>query len=514
MSKFDTAKNLTKVAMATARAKWSPGEDSRQRAHQALATWMADARGVPTKIGQFLAGNDEDSLFQPLLETLTPLELEPMLEHLTEKLGHPWEETFTQIEPSQAAASLGQVHRATLHDGTPVALKIQYPHIAKNVHQEMKVLGLLPEMGPVKKWGFDLAGYKQNFFDSLERELNYSLEAEQQTRFHDATAVPGLVVPRIFPSVDSKSILVQEWQEGLPLSSALQWPADQRRQLAKTIMQTFWYSAFHTGHLHGDPHLGNVKARVNISSGEPEWIVMDYGCMLEVPEEVRLALLHLILGTVAQREIDPLACFIAMGFDGDKLASIANQLPALCTVLFEPFAQNERVYNTQYWNLATRIDGVLGELKWWFRSAGPPNLFLFMRAFSGLLNHLDSINIALNWSEELRAIVPPDTLKKAECYVPPPVPQSMIRTTTGYHSMAQYLKVRVMENGKQVVNVTMPAIQVSQLDTLMPEDTLASIEQSGIDVAAIAQAACVSGITPQKLFSHEQGDRIYTVWLE
>jgi hypothetical protein len=279
-------------------------------------------------------------------------------------------------------------------------------------------------------------------------------------------------------------------------------------------MRTFWYSAFHTGHIHADPHLGNVKTRLDSTTGEPEWVVMDYGCTLDVPENARLALLHLILCTVRKRDVDPLACFIAMGFDGEKLASIANQLPAFCIVLFEPFIKTDRVYNTSYWNLGKRLDDILGELKWWFRSAGPPNLFLLLRSFSGVLNHLDAINIALNWTEELEAILPLDTLARAEAYSPPDVPESISRTTIGYDSMADYLKVRVTEDGKQIVNVTMPATQVAQLDTLMPEDTLANIQDSGVDIGAIGKTACESGIIPQELFTHEQGNRVYTVWLE
>ena len=64
------------------------------------------------------------------------------------------------------------------------------------------------------------------------------------------------------------------------------------------------------------------------------------------------------------------------------------------------------------------------------------------------------------------------------------------------------------------MNVTLPAIQVSQLDTLLPEETLVSIQQSGIDVKAIGQSACQNGIVPQELFNHEKGLRVYTVWLE
>ena len=69
--RFKRTKGVAKVLITAARAKLSPNQQSKQRAQQALATWMADARGLPTKVGQFLAGNSQESVFQPLLETLT-----------------------------------------------------------------------------------------------------------------------------------------------------------------------------------------------------------------------------------------------------------------------------------------------------------------------------------------------------------------------------------------------------------------------------------------------------------
>lgn len=506
--------HLTKAAAAAARQRLSPSEENAERAKQAIAAWMADARGVPTKVGQFLAGRDDSDTFASLLENLDPIPLRDILPEIDSALGRPHTEVFASIDESTAAASLGQVHKATLTSGETVAVKVQYPGIFESVQREMNLLGLLPGMGPVKKWGFDLAGYKEHFNTMVARELDYLQEAVAQERFRSETQIPGLLVPEVHTKLTTSRMLVQQWADGMSLDSARQWPEPRRKCLGKAVVQTFFTALFRNGHIHGDPHLGNIKAQLKGPDGNPRLVLMDFGCTLEISRDARLGLLHLILGAVENRPVDSLACFLAMGFDADKLAPIANQLPAVCSVLLEPFTQRGRVFNTGAWYLGERLDAILGELKWWFRSAGPSNLFLLMRAFAGLTHHLKQIDISVNWNEELYTALDEATLRLAREFRPPPVPATLQRDLVTSDAMAQFLKVQVTENGRQVVSVTMPATQVANLRELMPEETMRKVEASGTRVDEIARAACASGIVPQSLFSLEDDDRIYKVWLE
>ena len=502
---------MAKMA-ATARAISRSEGENRESAKRALAGLMADARGVPMKIGQFLASRAGNEAFSDLVTGIPARPLEEMLPELERQLGRPASEVFSSIDESVAAASLGQVHHAELLDGTEVAVKIRYPDIEDAVDAELRLAGMLPGVGPVKKWGFDIGGYQSMMKDNMDRELDYRSEAERQKRFRESVKVPGLVVPRVYTEFCAKGVLVQSWESGMPLESAANWPPEARRATAEILMKTLFTSMFVTGEVHCDPHLGNLFVRKS-ASGAPEIVLLDFGCMTKVEPRERLALLKLILGCQNNDETDPLACFVEMGFSLPKLQAIADILPALSRILFEPFLRDEP-FSTKYWNVVSRTSATLGELRWWFRSAGPPGLFLLMRAFSGMVAHLESLQIIVSWSTMLKEAVGDVALREARAFAPAPVPAAVTRTATSFANMANYLKVRVTENGRQTVQVSLPVGQTSELEDLIPDDVLDAIRASKIDLEVIARNACESGLIPQELFVLENGAKRYRVWLE
>ncbi len=463
------------------------------------------------KIGQFLSDRG-DATFDALVTGIDPLLLMDILPALEQQLGQPVNKVFASLEESAAAASLGQVHFGSLQSGEAVAVKIQYPDIANAVQSELQLAGLLPGIGPARKWGFDLTAYKQMLADNMDRELDYRTEAQRQTEFARTVRVNGLIVPHVYSEWCRPGVLVQSREESAPLNAAAAWPPDQRRQLGEILMRTFFASMFSAGLVHADPNLGNLGTRKN-DTGDPELVLYDYGCMVAIPKRARLALLKLILGCMEHDATDALACFSEMGFDEAKLEPISNILPALSLILFEPFLKNEP-YSIKTWNMGERISDLLGDLKWWFRSAGPPELFLIMRAFSGLVNHLDTIKIMVNWHAALHDAVGPELLDRARTFEPKLKQEWTHRTAVHLSSVAQYLKVLVTEQHRRVVQVTMPAIQVSDLANLIPEDVLSKVQKAGIDISRIAREACENGVQPGELFSLKDGERHYRIWLE
>lgn len=509
-----TARRARQVAgIANAAHKAATASDStREAAQRALAERMADARGIPLKIGQLMGTLTKGDAFVDLARGVPPQPIAVIRPAVEAALGQPLESVFAEFDDIGIAASLGQVHKARLHTGAQVAVKVRYPEIAGAVDAELRLARLVPGLGPVRKWGFNLDEYKNLLHDTLKEELDYRGELERQLQFRATVNVNGLVTPILYPELSSETILVQSWEDGVTLDEAAHWSDERRRHLAVILMCTVFQGLFAHGLVHGDPHNGNYRFRID-TDGKPEVVLMDYGCVLAVPLEARRALLKLVLGAIEDDETDPLLCFHAMGFDAAKLQPIRSVLPALTKVLVEPFT-TPYAFSIHHWDLQERVDTLLGELKWWFRAAGPPKVLLMMRALHGLIMQLEALQINLPWMAVFKRIVPPDCCSEARAAVLPPLPAGVDDVAMGFSALAQYLKVQVLENGHQIAAVTLPAAQVTLLESIIPEDVLSKLHAASIDVAGIKARACATGIVPQALFEHTDETRTYRVWLE
>lgn len=509
-STLHRAATLARIADAARKVSTASGTE-KVAARAFLASLLGDARGVSMKVGQFLADSREGEVFSPLTQGVEPIDMEQIRIEIEIALGTGIEDAFASIESTGIAASLGQVHRARLKSSETVAVKVRYPDIVSAVEAELRLARLLPGLGPVRTWGFDLESYKRVLIDDLRAELDYRGEALRQQRFRARMNVSGLVVPRVHPEWSAENLLVQDWEEGQPLESILDWPKPDRRQVGLILMSTLFQSLFHHGEIHGDPHSGNYRYRLS-GAGKPEVILLDFGCTIPVSRESRLALLKLILGAVDNDDTNPAACFRAMGFDAEKLKPIAHLLPALSRILLEPFT-SPGPFQLQSWDLRRRVDHLLGDLKWWFRSAGPANLLLLLRAFRGLMMQLDALDVSLPWQPVLLRVVGPELAREARGLALPSLEEDGAQFG-GFRALAQFLRVRVTENGKPLVAVTYPANQAIFLKDLIPEESLERIRAAGIDLAAIQTQVCANGLRPEELFQFEEGGRSFRVWLE
>lgn len=172
------------------------------------------------------------------------------------------------------------------------------------------------------------------------------------------------------------------------------------------------------------------------------------------------------------------------------------------------------MFSHRQWELGKRIEALLGDFKWWFRSAGPAELFFMMRAFSGLILHLNTLKIALPWRAVLEQCIPENMWNEARNFQPTPVPQNQVERATRFNTMAEALRIEVRQGNETLVKVAMPANQVAQLDALVPEDIHEKIIADGIDLHAIARDVCARGIVAEELFNTEKDGKQYRVWLD
>ena len=491
----------------------SQDPQQQQRARQAVLQQFADARGVTMKVGQLIAAASEvDDVLSPLITSIEPMPLKQILPQIEASLGCRWSKVFHSIDESRAAASLGQVHHAQLLNGEQVAIKVQYPNIRDAIEAEMKLLGLMPKAGPVKQWDVDLDAYRQMLKQNMETELDYRHEAATQQFFYQHLNLPLVIVPRVYSELSDEKLLVQSWQQGDFLEQAAHWPQKQREQIARTLLSLLIRSLFQTRQLHADPHMGNSYFRYrDDDSGDIEMVLMDYGCSIELSEQQSMALLKLMLSIREKTSGMPISHFVAMGFDVEKLSRIEAYLPRLCLYLFEPFIDDDK-FQLATWQPGKKIAELLGEQRWWFRSAGPAKLIFIMRAFQGFVQQLQTLKVDINWWQVMSETLPESLLETARKF---PLPVVRGGQAVEINALAKTLKVKITRHDNKKTEVNLPAEAVLELEQFIPEEIKLKLSQTGdIDLQQILTRVRESGIAAQTVFDYEDDNKHYQVWLE
>lgn len=245
---------------------------------------MGYLRGAVMKVGQTLA-NYPDIVPDEFVATLEKLHFEAPPMHFSllremvhnELVGDP-EEVFASIEKEAfAAASLGQVHRAVLRSGERVAVKIQYPGIARTLRSDFRLLDTL--MAPLRSTS-DLESLKAQFEDvrrSLEVETDYEKEAEfQRTARALFTEDDGVVVPRTHDLYCTRRVLTMDHVPGVHIHEFLAGnPSQQQRNAFAEKMWLAWYRLYYSGRMsYIDWHPGNFLFLDDGRLG-----LIDFGCM-------------------------------------------------------------------------------------------------------------------------------------------------------------------------------------------------------------------------------------------
>ncbi|MDQ6957010.1 MAG: AarF/UbiB family protein [Mariprofundaceae bacterium] len=505
---FQRGIRLFRMAWVIRRIRKAESKHTQQAARHALSELLAGSRGLPMKVGQFLAGMDETTPYAKLTTSIEPWPLTHIKPILEQTWQQPLRFILKDIEESHAAASLGQVHHAYLNNSENIAVKVQYPDIATAIDAEMKLAGLLPAGGPIKTWAFDLESYKITLKNTLNNELDYLHEMKQQLKFYSTMHIEGLHVPHVFPVLCRKNILVQEWVEGVRLSEAATWSLPARSYIARTLMQTMFQSLFEFGLVHGDPHPGNMLFQHHDS--RPQTTLLDFGCMINIEKARRMALLKLILHSRSESEIILLDAFVALGFDAEKLKPIKDKLPQLMQLLFQPFIKDSP-FNSTTWHLSDAVADLLGDERWLFRSASPADLFLLIRVFQGLATQLETLNVQLDWWACLKQAVKTQIIEESTLWQLGSAP---INKTPVYKGSAKQLHIHIKRQGKEPIHITLPAENALQLEGLMPEHIHEHIRDAHIDLNTLREQLIQEGLEPQTLIDIHSPTHHYHLYLK
>ncbi len=214
-----------------------------------------------------------------LQEAAPPMPAATVRAVLAAELGPAWRSQFSAFsETPAAAASVGQVHRATWSDGREVAVKVQYPGAGAALLGDLDQVGRLVRVAAGWVPGLDVAPIIAELKLRVAEELDYRSEAVSQEAFAAAFADdPEIAVPAVVAATDR--VLVSEWMDGTPLSQVIaDGTQEQRDVAARRYMELLLLGPARAGLLHADPHPGNFRLTPDGRFG-----VLDFGAVNRLP---------------------------------------------------------------------------------------------------------------------------------------------------------------------------------------------------------------------------------------
>jgi ubiquinone biosynthesis protein len=272
--------------------------------------------------------------FEKLTTQVPPVAFEELLPELEAQLGAPPGELFDDLEAEPiAAASIAQVHRARLKDGTPVILKIRRPAIRAKIESDLRILAQLArlvefELPEMRRYQPSQIVFQ--FSRSLRRELDFAMEARAIERFaRNFEGDETVCIPRVFWEWTSESLNVQEYIEGLPGTdlAAIEAAGLDRKVLAGRGADVVLKMILVDGYFHADPHAGNV-----IYLPGNRIALLDFGMTGRLSEERRNQIVNL-LASLSQKDERALLDVLLewtdeAGVDEPKLAADVSDLVA------------------------------------------------------------------------------------------------------------------------------------------------------------------------------------------
>lgn len=258
------------------------------------------------KFGQILStrpdvvGPDMALELQVLQDKLPPFPLAEARRVVAEELGSPLEETFSAFSESVAAASIAQVHRATLvGSGRDVAVKILRPGIERAFRKDVDafhlIATLVQTLSPSSR-RLRPRDVVEHFEGVVLQELDLRIEASAAGEFAANTKEDaGFTVPAVEWGMSTRRMMVLGWAEGLPLSdlTAIDAMGHDRRKLGATVLQMFLRHALRDGYFHADMHQGNLKVAPN-----GDVVALDFGIMGRIDEYTRRVYAEILMGFI------------------------------------------------------------------------------------------------------------------------------------------------------------------------------------------------------------------------
>lgn len=382
---------------------------------KALASELGQLKGSLMKVGQMLSMYGEhflppevNSILKSLQYQSPPLQWRSIKKELVAELGN---EKLAELEIDHtplASASLGQVHRAKIiATGEEIALKIQYPGVAKAIDSDIRTLRgifgmaqLIPRMPHLDELFSEVK-------EMLVQEIDYRKELEYTDYFREAFKNDKrIVVPKTYPRFSTSRVLATSFEEGFAVDSpeVAALSQERRNNLGMIALEVYYQELFKLGRVQTDPHLGNYRIKVpstflnrGASDYDDKLILLDFGALRTFDEHWLKNYRAMVRASLHKDRIALQKAAEALRFsqsdDDEKLKEIFAEF---CFVMTEPVTQGID-YDYKKTDLPKRLTRMVGTLISNFKLRAPPREVVFLdRKTGGVFIFLSVLGAKLN----------------------------------------------------------------------------------------------------------------------
>ncbi len=369
-----------------------------------LKSALGGLKGPLMKVAQILA-TIPDALPREYAEELRQLQANApsmgwpfVRRRMRSELGPDWQSRFAEFaHDAAAAASLGQVHRATGHDGRELACKLQYPDMQSTVEADLQQLKLVFSIYRRSDKAIDPSEIYKELSERLREELDYDREARHMRLYADMLGdEPGVRVPDVLPELSTDRLLTMTWLGGTPIMDFVAGHPDTelRNTVAYNMFRAWYVPFYYYGVIHGDPHLGNYSLREDGSVN-----LLDFGCIRVFDSSFVRGVIDLYHALETGDEALAIKAYETWGFTGigKELLDVLN---IWAEFIYAPLLEDKirRIQDSESGLYGAQVAGkVHKELK---RVGGvtPPREFVLMdRAAIGLGSVFMHLKAEINW---------------------------------------------------------------------------------------------------------------------